>query len=58
MIRRYKVKAELFHSADHEEHVFVKANTKIKAIDFAIEKFKRKYPEVGNMIKILDVKEV
>ena len=58
MIKRWKVTAELYWSANREETVIVKANTQRKAVQFAINKFKKKYPDIGIMINIRNVKEV
>lgn len=58
MIKRWKVKAEIYWSANREETVIVKANTQRKAVQFAIKKIKEKHPDVGDMINIREVKEV
>jgi len=58
MIKRWKVTAEIYWSANREETVIVKANTQRKAVQFAKEKIKKKYPDIGDMINIRDVKEV
>lgn len=57
-IKKWMVRAEIFWSANMEETVEVKANTQRKAVQFAKEKIKKKYPKVGDMINIREVKEV
>lgn len=58
MIKIWKVRAELFWDASREESFIVKANTQRKAVKFATEEIKKKYPDIGIMINIRDVNEV
>lgn len=52
------VKAELFWSADHIEPIHVRANTERKAEALAIKKIKQLFPNIGDMIQIVEVKEI
>ena len=58
MIKTWKVTAELYWSANREETVIVKANTKRKASIFAEKEFRKKYPDIGIMINIRNIEEV
>ena len=57
-MKKWKVTAELFWSAERIETVVVKANTEYKAKIFGVEAFKKKYPNVKDMISICDVEEI
>ena len=58
MIKKWEVRAELFWDASREEKFIVKANTQRKAVNFAMKDIRKKYPDIGIMINICDVKEV
>lgn len=55
-MKNWLIKAELFWDASRIETITVRANTERKAKIFAKESFKKKYPNVGNMINIIEVK--
>ena len=55
-MKNYTVIAQLYWSADHIEEFKVRCNTKRKARILAKRLIKNKYPNIGNMIKILDIK--
>ena len=42
-------------SKAEEQSIVVRCNTERKAIIFATEKFKKKYPNVGDMVSIIKV---
>ena len=58
MIKKWKVKVELFWDASREETVIVEANTKRKAAVFAKDKIRKKYTRIGDMINIISIDEV
>lgn len=55
-MKDYSVITQLYWSADHIEEFKVRCNTKRKAKILAEQLIKNKYPDIGNMIRILDVK--
>lgn len=57
-MKKWKITAELFWSAERIETVVVKANTERKARIFGVEAFKKKYPNVMDMISIYKVEEI
>lgn len=58
MIQNYKVTAQLFWSAERVETVAIKCHTSKTAEKRAEEYFKKKYPNIGSMIKILKVETI
>lgn len=56
-MKNYIVTAQLFWSADHIEKFGVRCNTARKAEVLAKRQIWAKYPDIGNMIKILKVEE-
>lgn len=58
MIKLYEVTAQLFWDATHIVKYTVKAHTSQKAEIMAINKIKKNNPNVRDMIKIIDIKEV
>lgn len=56
-MKDWLVTAELFMNASRIESIEVRCNTEKKARIFAAEKFRKKYPNVGDMIMILKVEE-
>ena len=56
-MKNYIVTAQLFWSADHIETFGVRCNTARKAEILAKKQIWAKYPDIGNMIKILKVEE-
>ena len=56
-MKDWLVTAELFMNASRIESIEVRCNTERKARIFAVEKFRKKYPNVGDMIMILKVEE-
>lgn len=57
-MKYWLVKIECFWSADRIESIYIRANTKRKAEMFAIEKIKQLYPNINNMIRVVEVKMV
>lgn len=57
-MKKWKVTAELFWSAERIETVVVKANTEHKAKIFGVEAFKKKYPNIKDMISVFDIEEI
>ncbi len=57
-MKKWKVTAELFWSAERIESVVVKANTERKARLYAENVFKKEYPDVGSMISIQSIERV
>lgn len=57
-MKTWKITAELFWSAERIESVIVKANTERKARMFAIDAFKKKYPNIGIMINIHNIEQI
>lgn len=55
-MKDYNVIAQLYWSADHVEKFKVRCNTKRKAKILAERLIKNKYPDIGNMIRILEIK--
>lgn len=55
-MKDYIVVVQLYWSADRIEEFKVRCNTKRKAKILAEQLIKNKYPDIGNMIRILDVK--
>lgn len=55
-MKDYIVIAQLYWSADHIEEFKVRCNTKRKAIILAERLIKNKYPNIWDMIRILDIK--
>lgn len=56
-MKNYLVKAELFWDASHIETFGVRCNTARRAEVLAKKQIWAKYPNIGNMIKILKVEE-
>lgn len=57
-MKDWLVRMECYWSADHIESIYVRANTKRKAETFAIKKIKQLYPNINNMIRVVEVKMV
>lgn len=57
-MKNWLVKVECFWSADHIEPIHVRANTERKAEALAIKKIKRTFPNIRNMIQIVEVKQI
>ena len=57
-MKKWKVTVELFGSAERIETVVVKASTEYEAKVFGVEAFKKKHPNVKDMIGIYDVEEI
>ena len=57
-MKKWKVTAELFWSAERIETTIVKANTERKARIFAVEFFQKKYPHIKDMISIYKVEQI
>lgn len=57
-MKKWKVIAELFWSAERIESVIVKANTERKARLFAVNAFKKKYPNIKDMINIHEIEQI
>ena len=57
-MKHWRVKVECFWSADHIEPIHVRANTERKAEALAIKKIKQLFPNIGDMIQIVEVKEI
>lgn len=57
-MKNWLVKVECFWSADHIEHIYVQANTEHKAEALAIKKIKQTFSNIGNMIQIVEVKQI
>ena len=55
-MKDYSVIAQLYWSADYVEEFKVRCNTKRKAKILAERLIKNKYPDIGNMIRILEIK--
>lgn len=55
-MKDYNVIAQLYWSADHVEEFKVRCNTKRKVKILAERLIKNKYPDIGNMIRILEIK--
>lgn len=58
MIKTWRITAELFFSANKVETVLVSANSERKAKMFAKDCFKKKYPDIGEMIFIQKVERI
>lgn len=56
-MKDYIVIAQLYWSADHIEEFKVRCNTKRKAKILAERLIKNKYSNIGDMIRILDIKQ-
>lgn len=56
-MKDYIVIAQLYWSADHIEEFKVRYNTKRKAKILAERLIKNKYSNIGDMIRILDIKQ-
>lgn len=56
-MKDWLVTAKLFMDTNRIDSVVVHCNTERKAKIFAIEKFRKAYPSVGDMITILKVEE-
>ena len=54
-MKDWLVTAKFFMDASRIESIVVRCNTERKAIIFATEKFKNKYPNVGDMVSIIKV---
>ena len=54
-MKDWLVTAKLFMDASRIESIVVRGNTERKAIIFATKKFKKKYPNVGDMVSIIKV---
>lgn len=54
-MKDWLVTAKLFMDASRIESIVVRCNTERKAIIFATEKFKKKCPNVGDMVSIIKV---
>lgn len=57
-MKDWLVRVECFWSADHIESVYVRANTERKAEAFAIKKIKQLYPDINDMIRVIEVRRV
>ena len=57
-MKYWLVRIECYWSADHIESIYIRANTKRKAEVFAIKKIKQLYPNINDMIRIVEVKMV
>ena len=57
-MKTWRVTAELYWSANHEESIEVKANTARKAEKFARERFLTKYPNLDQMLIIRKVERI
>ena len=57
-LKSWRITAELFWSANHIEAIEVKANTERKAKIFAEQAFRKKYPDVKEMICIQKVERI
>lgn len=56
-MKDWDVSLELFWSANHVETFRARANTERKAVAFAEKAARKKYPSVGIMLIVRDVKE-
>lgn len=54
-MKNWLVKVACFWSADHIEPIHIRANTERKAETLAI---KQLFPNIGDMIQIVEVKEI
>lgn len=57
-MKNWLVKVECFWSADHIELIHVRANTERKAEVLAIKKIKQTFPNIRNMIQIVEAKQI
>lgn len=57
-MKNWLVKVELYWSSNCVETLNIKANTERKAREFAKEKCKKEYKDIGNMINILSCSQI
>lgn len=57
-MKDWLVRIECYWSADHIESVYVRANTERKAEIFAIKKIKQLYPDINDMMRVVEIRKI